>query len=584
MSTIWVKELTGGLDARRLPETTSGGVLIRGTDGHINRGGEFEKRAAFVPTYALPDGTVSLAAGAAGVGIYVFGSASTPAGIPSGVTYQRLQNGSATLLKVASYDLYSGLIYAAGEYSDGTRKHYYNGTLVSDWVDGRARATFQVTGKTGGTISVAVNGITIVSGAISWGTSNSATATAIAADINTYASAPNYTAVAFGEYVTVIAPTAQTADNGLSVVFTLASGATVDPAVGLTLQGGIDTTFPEPGSFVKTIGSKVYTTAGPYLVFSGIQTPTNWTSAQGAGFVDMSRSTSGSENLTALADYQNFTAILAERVIQVWTIASDPSTNLRQQILRNTGTASPRSVTQFGDADVFYLDESGLRSMRARDASNSAATTGIGVKVDPLIVAKLRSLSADERALVIGLIEPQDGRFWLIMKDVIYVFTYFPEEKVSAWTSYSPHYFDANGNRVDFNVDDAVVYNRRVYLRSGNTIFVYGGLETGTATDQTEAEAWPPYLYGDEPAVKKRWKSFDAAVLGQWAVSAAMSLRDTNEEEPVAVVTRTTYNEEKLAGIGESTHLSLRFRSQGTGERKLSAFAIHYDKDETDQA
>ena len=45
MGTIWIREFTGGLDARRLPETTPGGVLIKGIDGHINRGGEFEQRA-----------------------------------------------------------------------------------------------------------------------------------------------------------------------------------------------------------------------------------------------------------------------------------------------------------------------------------------------------------------------------------------------------------------------------------------------------------------------------------------------------------------------------------------------------------
>ena len=40
MGTIWVKEFTGGLDTRRLPVTTTAGVLIKANNGHINRGGE----------------------------------------------------------------------------------------------------------------------------------------------------------------------------------------------------------------------------------------------------------------------------------------------------------------------------------------------------------------------------------------------------------------------------------------------------------------------------------------------------------------------------------------------------------------
>ena len=108
MGTIWVREFTGGLDTRRMPATTSGGVLIKAVDGHINRGGEFEKRAAFVHKYRLPANvTKGLAAGKSG--LFVFGDAAPPT-MPSGVTYQRLQHpdGSTALSRVLSYDLYAG--------------------------------------------------------------------------------------------------------------------------------------------------------------------------------------------------------------------------------------------------------------------------------------------------------------------------------------------------------------------------------------------------------------------------------------------------------------------------------------------
>ena len=84
MGTIWVKEFTGGLDVRRLPETTPGGVLVRGADGHITRGGEFEKRAAFVKAYNNLTGTVGLAR--TSTGLVVFGNAPRPflpAGCPA---------------------------------------------------------------------------------------------------------------------------------------------------------------------------------------------------------------------------------------------------------------------------------------------------------------------------------------------------------------------------------------------------------------------------------------------------------------------------------------------------------------------
>ena len=86
MGVIWVKEFTGGLDTRRLPETTPAGVMIRAKDGHVTRGGEFEKRAAFVPTFSLPAGTIGLAH--TRTGLVVFGHAASPT-MPSGVAYQR---------------------------------------------------------------------------------------------------------------------------------------------------------------------------------------------------------------------------------------------------------------------------------------------------------------------------------------------------------------------------------------------------------------------------------------------------------------------------------------------------------------
>lgn len=467
MPSILVSSINGGLDVRRLPETTPGGVLIKATDGHMNRGGEFEKRSAFVPTYALPaNATESMAATAAGV--YVFGTASTPAGIPVGVTYQQVANGGKTLDRILSWDLFKGEIFAIARYTDLSISGFYNGVL--------------------------------------------------------------------------------------------------------------DTDMPANSTFFQTIGTKGNTVAGPLLNHSVVSDPTTWSSGTGAGFEDLSQYLSGAENLLALSDYQNFTAIFATRTIQIWSLDADPGNNARQQTLRNTGTTSPRSVLGYGDGDVFYLDESGLRSLAARVGSTSAATSGIGVKVDPLIIAKLRSLTDDERSKVIALIEPQDGRFWLIMKDTIFVLTYFPEEKISAWSTYTTTYYDTNGVLQNFTVDDACVFNRRVYIRSGDEIFVYGGIATGLVTDATVAEAWMPYLDGSDPTKFKKWRAFDAAISGEWDVAAGMSLRDNTVEDAVCTIYRSTYNEESIGTIGDSTHISLRFRSRGTGAAILSACAIHYEE------
>ncbi|WP_224613245.1 hypothetical protein [Mesorhizobium sp. ESP7-2] len=557
-------------------ETTPGGVLIQGSDGHITRGGEFEKRAAFVSAYSLPANTKGLAF--TRTGLAVFGSGVDP-GVPAGVTYQRLQHpdGVSTLLSVPSFDLYAGKIYAVGVFSDGSRQHFYDGVRVDDWFDGRARASFRVTAGDGtgpSTISgITVDGVAIISGAVNWTTSNAATATTVAAAINSATTTPEYTAIAVDDQVTILADDPGTAANGKVVVVVVTSGFGVTPSSGVTMAGGAEETDTfEPGEFVKTIGSKVYSTSGPNMHFSGIKIPTGWTTDNvGAGFIDMSSESSGSEQLTSLAKYQDSVAVFAETVIQIWYVDPDPSLNRQSQVLNNTGTGSPKSVTQFGDNDLFYLNESGLRSLRARDASNAASTTDIGVPVDTLITSVLSGMSSDQRQNIIGLIEPRDGRFWLIMGDRIFVFSFFSGSKVSAWSEYFP----------GFTVDEAVVFGRRVYLRSGNTIYVYGGLGNDLTYDATEAVAQIPYLDADEPWKAKDLTGIDAAAQGEWKIFVAMNPNNLEAQDAVGtiadVIADTTFNEGRIPASGKSTHFSLIFKSQNDGYAKLGSCVIHFE-------
>lgn len=688
MATIWIKELTGGLDTRRMAATTPGGALIEAWDGHTTRGGEFEKRADFVISYTLPAGTVSLAH--TPFGIVVFGHDAAPSGLPAAVTYQRLQHpDGVALARVVSYDLYRGKIYAVGLYEDGSLFHFYDGVRVEDWHDGRARAVFRVVAGgvapavpasstftiTGGTVgamnridditvnavsimsgpvahlgvnsatainvasainnaisspdytaiavganvtvtaavagsagnglavnivvggdvttsgapamaggsdsavstlnALTVNGLSIIESAIPWTTSNEVTAAAIVSAISAYASLPRFTAVANGDEVAILAQGAGTWANGLVVSASVSSGFEIDPDSGLTMTGGADLVDKyAPGPFVKTLGSKMYALSGPTLHFSQLQTPTEWNPpATGAGFIDMSEESSGSETLTAVARYQGFIAVFSETNVQIWYVDPDPDNNKWAQTLNNTGTSSPRSVTQFGDNDLFYLNESGLRSLRARDATNSAATTDIGVPVDTLIQTAVAAFGLANRDRIIGAIEPRDGRFWLAIDDEIFVFSFFNGAKVSAWSKYNP----------GFSVEDMVVFNRRVYLRSGEDIYVYGGLGAAPAySDAYQAVARIPFLDGGKPTLKKTFRTFDAASEGSWDVEAAFDPNNPDTLDPIGTIVGTTYGAGNNPQEHQSSHISMRFTSRGSGPAKLGSIAITYDGGDDD--
>lgn len=472
MPTIWIREFTGGLDVRRLHETSPGGTMMRGIDCHITRGGEIEQRADFVPVYNLPTGlTKSMAYTPAG--LVVFGHQAAPT-LPAGVSYQRLQHpGGEALVRVPFFALYRSQIMAIGEFADGSRHIFYNGTRVTD-----ASAPPQVDG-----------------------------------------SRPNA---------------------------------------------------------LLTQTEKMYVGSGQTLFFSAVGSSTDFGAGAGTGdgFIVMSTHAEGSEAITGLGRYDEYMAVFSRRTIQTWFVDPDPALNRQAQVLNSTGCVAPRSVTQFGDGDLFYLDLSGIRSLRARDSSNSAATTDIGSPIDPILLGLREQLGEATLANAVGVIEPRDGRFWMAVNDRIFVFSYFSASKVSAWSEYRP----------GFVVEDMLTWNDKVWLRSGETIYVYGG--TGVAqqySDNVTAEAWMPYLDGNEPFREKHVHGIDMAVRGSWSIALAMDPNNLAAEDEVARVSRTTYSHQRIDATGSGTHLSLRFRSiapaSSTQPAVLGSAVIHFTAD-----
>lgn len=701
MGNIWIRELTGGLDTRRLPETSTGGVLVVANNGHITSGGEFEQRAAFVPFASVP-GTIGLAYSPDS--IVVFGSAPGVA-VPAGVVYQQLEHPDGeTLVAIRSFDLYAGKLYVAAEFADGEILHFYDGELVEFWFDGRARASFEMTSGNGNTgaagatgsvtftlvasptgqltqitinainlltapvpytvedpflgptgydfevfanavanainansgtsgfsasvnslstgrvnirriatgpaingmpitvtyppgdmtvvktvmsggsdgvqpsiSSVKIGGIEALSAPVVWAGSREATMAALATAIDTNSGATGFHAEVTEATVRLVAIDAGVAANGKEVDI-VASSSFVFTPLDIVTEGGEAATQP-PGSFVKTFGQKMYSTSGPNLHFSAIKDPTQWSVGEGvgAGFIDMSTESSGSEELRAVARYQQLIAIFSERNIQTWYVDPDPSLNRQSQTLNNTGTAASKSVTQFGDNDLFYLDESGIRSLKARDSSNAASTTDIGVPVDTLVREYMATLTQAQREAAIGLIEPTGGRFWLIIASKIFVFSFFNGAKVSAWSTYDTTIM-SSGEPTAIDVSAAVPFKRRVYLRAGDTIYTYGGATGDPVYDATPAEAWTPYFDANAPTKAKQFSSIDVYARGMWKVRASLEPNRIEAEEDIARAWNTTHNSGQIPYTARGRFIMLRFVSegvrQGGGPHKLSAANI----------
>ena len=143
MAYVLVEDFRGGLDTRRTVVTSVPGTLVVLTNGHLTRGGEIEKRRAFVKVCDLPSGTHGLAA-AAGQ-IYVFGGAAKssltfPSDTPNNLNYIQFEHPDATpedMTKMLGADFFNGKVYGAAQYADGRIYHYWEG---QDDSTGRTRA------------------------------------------------------------------------------------------------------------------------------------------------------------------------------------------------------------------------------------------------------------------------------------------------------------------------------------------------------------------------------------------------------------------------------------------------------------
>lgn len=337
----------------------------------------------------------------------------------------------------------------------------------------------------------------------------------------------------------------------------------------------------QPPRYVNILKTKVYGVSGQSLYFSNVGEPTLWDPVEldqaGAGFVDMSHELPGYQRLVTNEVYQDQLALFTRSNISMWRVDPDPAQNTLVQNLSNVGTIAARSLVSYGDADLLFLDRSGIRSIRAREGSDLAAVDDVGTPIDDLVTDWMRTIGNTDTSRAIGLLEPKDGRFWLIIGNRIFVYTFFPAVRVSAWSTYRFQIGDWSGW-----VDDATVLDDTIILRSGDTLYTYGWLGTRERLyDEAVVKVRLPYLAAEDPAAFKLWKAFDMAAFGAWKVSAGFQPRNPDQQEVIGTFDGVTYNDPALSLSAESSHLQLTLESQGTGYHRLNDMAIHYEKTRT---
>lgn len=419
--------------------------------------------------------------------------------------------------------------------------------------------------------SITVNGAEVLGSAVSYDATAAGTAADVAAQIDAYSSTPEYTASAQGATVFILAAAdSGVAPNGYEIVVTATGDVSISGISSFSGGESSDETFT-PGESVRTVGTKMYSTSGPLMHFSGVNQPTRYTGdAIGSGFVNMSSQASNSENLVAIEEFFSYIAIFASKVIQIWSVFADDEQNRKVQVLKNQGAVARRSIVPYNDGEVAFLSESGIKSLRARDSTNVARVTDIGDAIDKSVIAQMAAVTASEKERAFAVIEPSDNQFWMVIGSSVYVLSFYKESSIAAWSVFSP----------GLTFTDATVIGTKVYLRADDVIYVYGGSDgTDFGTDYAVTVELP-FVNASRIATWKSWEAIDIAAEGTWDVDMALDVRQPNTYTDLANINGPTYSELSSGMTAEATNLGLLLVHQGAGDATLSNITLHYQANE----
>lgn len=635
-----LKNFERGIDARRLLDCTESGALIDAKDCHITRGGEMEKRAAFVVIETLPAGTIGFYAQDA-QRFHVWGDAATaPAGLPASVTYHSIPHPDAfPLTAILAVEEFMGNLYVVARYSDNSTLHWWKGDLVRDFIPGpvviegeegdppivveppppsipgakpTAQFIFTFASSGGGHLygfymtppsaplsasvslvnytSTSSSGVPVLDKSIPRGDgTGSNIANSIMNEINGYTSIPECTAVAEGNKLIVTVQDASATYNGWRLSF---AGLNIVPNGGnpyVTFTGGKDPVVPSTsvlygsrtppptpamlgvtllGTFALAHNRRMFTIDNVLLHFSMFDNPSRYdTLNTTAGFIDHSTIAQSEPILVSAADYQDGIAVFGLRHVFIWKTDPIPTSFYKKQVLHNTGTASPHSVTAYSEGEVMYLDRDGIRSLRSRSGVDMVYSADLGTLIDSLVVAKMKTMTLDERYTnVFGEVDPRSGRLWMALKDTIYVLSYFPDTRIAGWTWY---------DNSAYPVDMLNANYEGIFWRSGDSIIAYGGA-TGDVYDATEAVVRVPYIDAGKVATRKSWTGIDLALYGTWQIKAGFDATVPTALDLIANLTKSTYAQQKIAVNGDAPSMSLELRSTFLGPARVGNATVHY--------
>ncbi len=366
-----------------------------------------------------------------------------------------------------------------------------------------------------------------------------------------------------------------------------------------------------PITHAITLNDRVHFVGANQWVGSAIDDFTQYgVNAPSAFTIELRNAMSGPAGYCGLASYQGRMAVFAPQSVQLWGINADPDLFQKQQDFSNTGTAYPLTLQMLGMLDVVYLHSSGVKTLKVREQTLNASVVDVGTPIDSLVVRALENVENDPCAIV----DPLTGNYWLAIDDTVYVFSYYPALKISAWSTFELTSPDPMLPLVQepFTVSKFVVTadNNIVALGSDSqtptALFYYEGydnceLEIETAWMDMKSAGDFKHLYAfnavctadlteslvGESTNFTDWKFYVGGDPWSNKLDLALDMSQFKHlSQPAAVPygvqiegNRTTFDTGRIPLSLQGTHIKLRAVTTEARSVTLSAFYLHVQKD-----
>lgn len=194
------------------------------------------------------------------------------------------------------------------------------------------------------------------------------------------------------------------------------------------------------------LGNRMFVGFNGSFGLSAIGDPTQWEEQDpGAGVVSFISQFGQQDEVQAFASMQGRLAVFGTFSTQIWSVDADPARFAIQQALDQTGTIAPASVQSVGDLDVYYLDRTGVRSLRAKEATLNAYVEDVGTPIDSIVKALLGAFGEtyEDINVACAIVEPSTKQYWLHVRDpsgispgTIFVLSRYPASKITAWSQF----------------------------------------------------------------------------------------------------------------------------------------------------